>query len=147
MRRTSFAILLCVLCLGLAGCPNLGMHTRIQSITDQDQLVLKESPTNFLDRATKAAERLEYQMLSKNTGQNLAEFAKSPDAVEILKAVAYGAQDSTRVTLQLVGNTITITAEQSGNFGTTNTSLARETVERFTAVLKKEFGPAATAKN
>lgn len=145
--RALFSVLIVVSGLGLAGCPNLGMHTRIQSITEQDQLVLKESPANFSDRSIRVAAALGYPMQSKDAGQNLVVFKKTLEAAEILKAVAYGAQDSTMVKLQLGGNTIIIIVEQTGNFGETNASLARETVEKFTAALKKEFGPTATAKN
>ena len=145
--RALFSVLIVVSSLGLAGCPNLGMHTRIQSITEQDQLVLKEPPTNFLNRAIRVAETLGYPMQSKDAGRNLVVFKKTLEAAEILKAVAYGAKDSTKVTLQLAGNTITTIVEQEGNFGETNASLARETVEKFTAAIKKEFEPTATAKN
>ncbi len=146
-RRALLSMLVLASGLGLTGCPNLGQHTRVQSITNEGGLVLKEPPTNFLSRAIRVGEALEYPMLSENTGQNLVVFTKNLDAVGFLKAAAYGAQDSTMITLQLVGNTIKIIVEQKGNFGETNTSLARETVERFTTALKKEFGLAATAKN
>jgi hypothetical protein len=135
-----FAILICVLGLGLAGCPNLGMHTRIQSITDHGQLVLKEPPTDFLNRAIKVGETLGYQMATKDEEGKFVTLVRNPEVEEYVKAVLYGAQDNTVVILkQINGNTIDINAEQSGNFGQTDTSFAKQVVKIFTEGLREEF--------
>ena len=128
MHRALFSVLLCALCFGLAGCPNLGMGTRIQTVTDQGQLTLKEPPTDFLNKTIK--------------------FLKTPDLEGVAKAVMYGGQDKTLVRLTLAPNgTIEIFAEQSGNFGQTDASLAEQVVRQFKTALEKEFQTAtATAR-
>ena len=148
MHRALFSVLLCALCFGLAGCPNLGMGTRIQTVTDQGQLTLKEPPTDFLNKTIKVASTLGYQMRNKNSNKNSIEFLKTPDLEGVAKAVMYGGQDKTLVRLTLAPNgTIEIFAEQSGNFGQTDASLAEQVVRQFKTALEKEFQTAtATAR-
>lgn len=139
-HRALFLPLILIAGFSLAGCPNLGMHTKMQTITETDRLTLKESPSNFLDRATKAAPP-EFRLLERNASRGVISFSKSLAPKDLLRAVTYGAQDKTYVTLTLQGTTIEMEANAQGNFGQADPAAAGLALQAFREALTKEFAP------
>jgi len=144
-HRALFSILILASGLGLAGCPNLGMHTKIQTVTSQERISLK-LPDDFLGKTIPVAESLGYGMQTMDPGKKMITFSRNPTGEEVTRAVLYGAVDKTEVHLVQTGpDTIEVTVVESGNFGKAKADSVRQAVETFKGALIKTFGPTTTA--